>query len=416
MSLTLENNATYRSIGLAKPQAELLARVLHFVRWLDHFGETSYDHQSFFAGPLGRSAKQLYYRHSAVGTLAVSPMIFAEAFLPSARRLFWKPQRFPIADAHYAMGFAYLYHVTGDNAHYRRAVHFLDVLLRTSSPEYLRAGWGYPFDWQTRGGTITAQTPLITSVPYVYEAFSDVWKIDGDERWVSILRAIANHALYDYHDLSTGEDSASCSYTPDPSDPCRVVNASAYRAYMLTRAGIELEDDTCLAVASRNLNYVLNSQLEDGSWPYATDGVRPFIDHFHTCFVLKALAKTYALMPTAGCMAAIDKGVSYYLNHLFDEEGQPKPFARRPRLTVYKNELYDYAECINLSILLQGDFPQLKHVLRRVINLDTWQKPDGSFRSRRLLFGWDNVPMHRWAQSQFFRSLTFYLFSHIQQV
>jgi hypothetical protein len=26
-----------------------------------------------------------------------------------------------------------------------------------------------------------------------------------------------------------------------------------------------------------------------------------------------------------------------------------------------------------------------------------------------LHFGWDNVPMHRWGQSQMFRSLAFYL-------
>ena len=41
--------------------------------------------------------------------------------------------------------------------------------------------------------------------------------------------------------------------------------------------------------------------------------------------------------------------------------------------------------------------------------LRDWVKPDGSFRSRQLLVGWDNVPMHRWAQSQMFRSLAFYL-------
>ena len=34
-----------------------------------------------------------------------------------------------------------------------------------------------------------------------------------------------------------------------------------------------------------------------------------------------------------------------------------------------------------------------------------WIKPDGSFRSRRLHLGWDNVPMHRWGQSQMFRAL-----------
>jgi len=41
--------------------------------------------------------------------------------------------------------------------------------------------------------------------------------------------------------------------------------------------------------------------------------------------------------------------------------------------------------------------------------LKNWVKRDGSFRSRKLILGWDNVPMHRWAQSQMFRALAFYL-------
>ncbi len=48
-------------------------------------------------------AKSLYYRHRFIGTAAVAPMILCEAILPSARRLFHHPIRFPISDAHYAM-------------------------------------------------------------------------------------------------------------------------------------------------------------------------------------------------------------------------------------------------------------------------------------------------------------------------
>ena len=44
-------------------------------------------------------------------------------------------------------------------------------------------------------------------------------------------------------------------------------------------------------------------------------------------------------------------------------------------------------------------------------SLARWIKRDGSFRARRLLLGWDNVPMHRWAQSQMFRSLALLLCS-----
>src|SRR6266850_7386967 len=85
-----------------------------FTQWLVHYGELSRDHQTFFAGPTGRAAKRLYYNNRLLGTAAVAPMIFLEAFVPSARRFFHHRTRFPIADAHYAMGFAFLYQTTGD--------------------------------------------------------------------------------------------------------------------------------------------------------------------------------------------------------------------------------------------------------------------------------------------------------------
>jgi hypothetical protein len=394
---------------VATNEEELETVVLRFVEWLNRYGETSFDHQSFFASDLGRSAKALYYRKPLLGTLAVAPMIFSEAFVPSARRLFWKPQRFPIADAHFAMGFAFLSQVLNQKRFYQRAVHFLEVLKETRSPGYDNYCWGYPFNWETRNGTIREGTPLITTVPYAYEAFLLVHQIDGDNKWLEVMRSIAEHALLNYHDVVTSANASSCAYKPDPNDPCGVINASAYRAFLLTRAGVDFSDERYHRTAERNLSFVIESQNADGSWYYSTDGERDFVDHFHTCFVLKALAKIEGLTGNPLCTEAIERGVDYYVRNLFDDEGLPKPFSRRPRLTVYRRELYDYAECINLATLLKGRFLPLDDILARVMNLHGWQKRDGSFRSRQLLFGWDNTPMHRWAQAQLFRSLCFNL-------
>jgi hypothetical protein len=386
-----------------------------FTHWLDCYGETSHDHQSFFASRLGRSAKALYYRRPALGTLAVAPTVFCEAFIPSARRFFWKPQRFPIADAHYAMGFALLAGTYGAEKHYQRAVHFLQVLQETRCRDYDDYCWGYPFSWQTRTGIIKEGTPLITTVPYVYEAFSQVYAIDADQKWFRIMRSVAEHAFRSYRDSETAPDSGSCAYTTAPDDPCGVINASAYRAFLLTKAGIELSEPRYLEVARRNQNFVLASQNADGSWYYSIDGARDFVDHFHTCFVLKALAKIEQLTGSPQCRSAIERGVGYYVKNLFDTKGLPMPFSKAPRLTIYRHELYDYAECINLAVLLYGRFPELDSILSRVVTdlLVRWQKPDGSFRTRKLLVGWDNVPMHRWAQSQLFRSLCFLLSQNI---
>ena len=381
----------------------------NFTRWLENYGEVSWDHQSFFAGPVGRRAKALYYRNKWLGTAAVAPMIFCEGFFPGARRLFHQPIRLPIADAHFAMGFAFRYETTGEAGQLEKAIHFLDVLKKTRSESFPEFCWGYPFDWVTRTGVIKAGTPLITTTPYVYEAFLEVQKIQPRDDREKILRSIIRHATTDIRDFKFSETASTSSYTPY--DQGGIINASAYRAFMLTSAAKFFGDDELLKIAGGNLNFVLENQNADGSWPYAKDGVRDFVDHFHTCFVMKALAKIYLLTDEQRILDSLAPGVDYYLKNLFSEDGMPRPFSKAPRLTIYQCELYDCAECINLCLLLRSDFPPLEKTLETVVAaiLKNWVKPDGSFRSRKLIFGWDNVPMHRWAQSQMFRSLALYL-------
>jgi hypothetical protein len=393
------------------PASKILEAIEKFIEWLERYGETSYDFQSFYASSLGQWAKSTYYKHPRLGVLAVAPMVFSEAFVPSARSIFWKRQRFPIADAHYAMGFAFLAKRVSKDRYYEKAVHFLEVLKNTRCAGYSNYCWGYPFNWETLRGTIKEGTPLITTVPYVYEAFKDVWEIDLSDEWHQIMHSIAEHALLDYKDFPTSANASTCSYTPDPEQSVGVVNANAYRAFLLMSAAYDFSEDKFRKVGERNLNFVIESQNEDGSWYYAKDGKRNFIDHFHTCFVLKALAKIEAMTGDVRCTQAIQRGIQYYVGNLFDQSSSPKPFANRPRMTVYQRELYDYAECINLAVLLKGRYPKLDHLLFHVLDelLNVWQKADGSFRSRRLYLGWDNTPMHRWAQAQLFRSLCFLL-------
>jgi hypothetical protein len=423
----MSNRGHQSSVPGPRSSADKVSRVLtDFTEWLDAYGEKSWDYQSFFAGRLGGRAKALYYQRPFLGIAAVAPMIFFEAFLPSGRRLFHHPTRFPIADAHYAMGFAFLYEATADSAYLEKAIHFLSELKKSRCADFREYCWGYPFDWVWRGGVAKQQTPLITTTPYVYEAFLQVYEIlehtsefrppTSDLRPLDLLgeykqslESIARHARFDIKDFRTSETASSCSYSPFGEGG--VVNAAGYRAFLLTSASQAFGNDDYSKIAKRNLNFVLESQNRDGSWFYAMDGVRGFIDHYHTCFVLKALAKIHMLTRHEACLEALGKGVRYYLENLFDEDGLPKPFSKAPRLTVYKRELYDCAECINLCLLLRGRFPQLETTLETVVDgvLQDWIKPDGSFRSRRLHFGWDNVPMHRWGQSQMFRSLAFYL-------
>ena len=220
---------------------KLLENILLFVKWLDSYGEVSQDHQDFYAGTIGRAAKALYYHKPILGMAAVLPMVICEAFFPRARKYFYPPMRLPIADAHYAMGFALLFKITKEEKYYNRAVHFLEVLKDTRCPGYRHYAWGYPFHWQTRSGLIKAGTPLITTTPYCYEAFDYVYRIDGEKDWRAIMESIANHVFEDYRDFEAGPNARTCTYTPLEKEG-GVINASAYRAFLLTKAWREFEE------------------------------------------------------------------------------------------------------------------------------------------------------------------------------
>jgi hypothetical protein len=396
--------------GLSEGLEDKVAAVLaDFSKWLSAYGESSLDYQTFYAGRIGGLAKTLYYRYRRFGIAAVAPMVFCEAFIPSARHLFYERVRFPIADAHFAMGFAFLYEATSEAHWLQTAKDFLKSLEETRCADFKDYCWGYPFDWVTINGLMKRQTPLITTTPYAYEAFLQVYQLEPEEKWRAILASIARHAATDIKDFPVSETASACSY--NPYDKGGVINAAAYRSFLLTNASKLLANDSYWEIAKRNLNFVLLNQNPNGSWYYAADGVRDFVDHYHTCFVLKALAKIHSLTGHEGCFEAISKGLQYYLANLFAADGLPRPFSKAPRLTVYKRELYDCAECINLCLLLRDRFPQLAETLNTVVSgvLKDWVKPNGSFRSRRLYFGWDDVPMHRWGQSQMFRSLAYFL-------
>lgn len=379
-----------------------------FVQWLDGYGLVSQDQYDFWAFPPGQKAKAVYYKNSKAGGFLVAPFFFLESFAPGSRKWFTPPRRFAIADAHYAMGFLLLHRATGQSAYYERAQAFLEHLIETRCSGYKHYCWGYPFEWETCFGTFHAGTPLITTVPYVYEAFRDMYEVDHSERWLEIVHSIAEHVDQDYTDADTSETASAASYSPF--DKRMVLNANAYRAYILTEASLRFNNEAYWKKAERNINYILEVQNPDGSWFYATDGKDRFIDNYHTCFNIKNLTKIEALKPSPRIQESIRRGVAYYLENLVDAERLPIPFAKEPRITLHKRELYDYAEFLNMSLLLRNRIPELNEV-RRIVFDDfstRWIKPDGSFRTRKLLFGWNNVPYHRWAQSQMFRSLSFW--------
>ena len=384
---------------------DAVAAARSHAEWLESYGVTSWDQYDFWANPLGRRAKAVYYRRPRLGLPLVAPFVLLDAVVPRSRAAFWHRSRFPIADAHYAMGCLALAQLDGP-AWVPRAVPFLEALVEQTCPGEADFCWGYPFDWETCFGTWPAGTPLITSTPYCYEAFAAAHAATGAAECLSIMESVGRSAFSRIPAVELAPGVKAAAYSPI--DARRVVNASAYRGFLLAAAGTRFSHPSWMEEARAMLAFVRESQQADGSWLYAMDGKDRFVDNFHTCFVLKNLVKANRLLADHTCDDAILRGYAFYKARLLGPGGLPVPFARVQRLTLQRRDLYDYAEGISLAVLLHDDDPDATAIAGRLVEdlLANWVMPDGHFVTKQTVFGPNTVPYHRWAQAQVFHALT----------
>ena len=164
------------------------------------------------------------------------------------------------------------------------------------------------------------------------------------------------------------------------------------------------------SAALRNIAFVLSRQAQDGSWLYADGNPKDaFVDHFHTCFVLKNLVKINRRLKRKDIQQTIQAGYQYYRKNLFDDSDDPKPFALKKGFQIMKYEMYDFAEAITLGVLLRDEIDGACDMARQLAEKVTsnYQLSDGHFVTRVYKKGFRNtMPYLRWPQAQMFYALT----------
>jgi len=385
--------------------------VERFLGWLDREGYESYDPYDVWGTKYGLFSRRVYYSDNPLGIALVAPIVLLEAVCPSWRRLFVRKERFATADAQLVLAYLNLHPLEPQRGFLDRAEALAEEMLGYSVPGYSGYCWGYPFDWQHNEALWRKNTPYITCTPYCFEAYLGLFDATGTKRYFDIAESIAHFVHDDLNDTPTSPNAAAGSYSPI--DHSRVINASAYRAFVLIEAAERSGEARYRETGLRNLQFILQSQNPDGSWLYALDNAKAaFIDHFHTCFVLKNLYKLNRILRSDEVSESIRRGYAYYRRHLFDSDDNPKPFAVKPRMQIVTVDLYNYAEAITLGTLLGGDdVGELAFASRLACKVkDHYQLPRGYFVTK-VHFGrlHHTMPFLRWSQAQLFHSLTFLL-------
>ncbi|MFD0680805.1 MULTISPECIES: hypothetical protein [unclassified Paenibacillus] len=163
----------------------------------------------------------------------------------------------------------------------------------------------------------------------------------------------AAKGLMIYHNINYYEDgSSTISYYPYTND--EVINTSADMAVLLAEIPLDLRTTEMQKHLLGLTKMIVNEQQNEGQWYYCTKrhyeklGGEGIIDNHHTAMNLAALAVIWHIGDLSDEIRkdihkSLIKGLDYYINHLFNEDGTGFYFPGKRRET----EVVGYSEGIN---------------------------------------------------------------------
>jgi hypothetical protein len=294
----------------------------------------------------------------------------------------------------------------------KEARYLLDKLTASRINGYAGACWGYNFGWQGRAFYAPLGTPTIVPTAFAARAFIEAADV-LDETYMRQARSVCDFILGNLRETETGDDEVCWSYSP--LDRTRVLNASLLAAEVLGVVGTQRGEPELQEWARRGVNYVLNRQWADGSWPYGGDSYQGWTDNFHTAFILSSLVRLReAIGDTDGRIAdSIRRGYEFWNTHFFSPDGWPKYYHDK----IYPADTHSTGAAVAVLLELTEFDPD---ATRHATHLAKWalanmRSPDGSFYYQKHQSYTNKIPYMRWSQAWMMYALA-RLLENVEQV
>lgn len=327
-------------------------------RLIEHFcireDLSTYDPYDVWKTRAGFAAKRAFVRSRLVGTAPAVMATAFDTFLNNRLRVGYVRQEYPIVRALAALCLLNLHEVHPSQLHMDKAREHLIWLTRHRAPGHVGAGWGLGFRYTCMATVVYEPTEAFSTVtPYALEAFVRFSRQFATDEFADVIRSVHVFLQSDLKVMHETERHLATSY--GTSRDRIAFNSVAYTMYSYSLLLPWLnpsEREAAILRIHKLYAYLRDGQRPDGSWFYSPSG-RSFIDCFHSCFVLKNILKTDRSVPLPGSGEVVSKGREYLLAAFRDPRtGLFKRFSVANKPGVVKYDLYDNAEMLTLSVLL----------------------------------------------------------------
>ena len=319
------------------------------------------------------------------------------------RRLLWVPKGFnPKGGALFLLAYLNMLEANPQPGYLTEARALYRKLMETRIPREVGSGWGYNFDWQARAFYVPLGTPnLVTSVYVGRALLAYAERFDEPDARAAALE-IADFLL---HEMVKFETDTHLCFNYIPGKDAEVHNANllgaSYLAEVLACLPAERQPKVREQIL-KSVQFSLADLQENGAWPYGTKPFHRWVDNFHTAYNIESLLNIRQHLGVKHFDENLEKITTYWLNHLFTEEGEPKYYDHQ-QLPL---DVHVIAEAILLLNRLQAeDIPLESERVDRISErlregAMAFQDPKaGFFYYQKTSRGWNRIPYIRWGQA-----------------
>lgn len=299
-------------------------------------------------------------------------------------------------------GYCNLYKIEPKKEYLNHIIFLADKLIELQSKGYSGSCWGYNFDWQSRAFFLPKTTPTVVATSFISSALLDAYDITKEEKYLNTAISSTNFII---KDLNRTPKKEGFIFSYSPYDNTRVYNASLLGSKLLARVYNYTKDVSLLKIAKDSITACANTQREDGAWIYGELKIQDWVDSFHTGYNLECIYDYQKYTGDNSFDSVIEKGLKYYLENFFLEDGTPKYYDNK----TYPIDVHAPAQFI-ATLYKLNQLKNNKELVDKVLNwtISNMQDEKGYFYYQLKPSKSSKIPYMRWAQAWMFYSFTYY--------
>jgi hypothetical protein len=226
---------------------------------------------------------------------------------------------------------------------------------------------------------------------------------DSPHDYAATVRSVEDFVVeeLDYEEIPAG---ARCKYVPAWSGEHYTLNAVALGARALLEVGTRFDAERPRERGRKLLDYVVSRQTERGGWMYRDppEASHLSMDNHHNGFVVECLLADDALVGDGRYDDALDRGLAFYREALFEASGAPN----WDESSAYPRDIHAAAQGI-IVFSRAGDLAFAERIVDWT--LSQLYAGGGRFHYRKERFYTNRTTLMRWCQAWMAHALATYL-------